>query len=324
MRLIYKRWISPSHLLIRKYTIANNNSAKTTSLKHIQEAAIHLRNAGITDALIEAERLWALSMGYNNLSEWYIANDDILYNCLPQFREWISRRALREPFHYLTGWKEFYGRKFKVNTSCLIPRPETEMIIDIVKETFHTTSIVHILELGTGSGCIGISVAKELNQSTVTITDICRDTLEIAWENANLWAVTDRLRRAKGSWFDFNYIDSITSCEKTMIYDGILSNPPYLSHSDMLNMAPELSYEPMKALYGGEDGLDGYRQISQRASSYLKPNGRVIVEIGAHQDEAVIHLFMTYGFRLEKSFQDLQSITRILMFQYNTIKDDSN
>jgi release factor glutamine methyltransferase len=284
-----------------------------------------LRNTGIPNARMEVERLFAISMGYNSWYEWYINGQPQQQIITPpkdyqiqKFQEWISRRALREPFNYIVGFKEFYGRDFKVNRSCLIPRPETELIVDAVKELFYRDpEPINILELGTGSGCIGISLAKELvnPRGIITITDISQEALDVARSNASRWGVMDRLHISKGFWFDFESLPSNPINQRSMLYDCIVSNPPYLSLSDMTSLGPEVSYEPSQALYGGQDGLDAYRYLARHVKNHLRPDGRIVLEIGAYQDEPLISLFSRQGFSLEKSYSDLQSIVRVLVFR---------
>jgi release factor glutamine methyltransferase len=285
------------------------------SLKYVESASKYLKKFGISNSYNEAERLFSHCMGFNNLIEWYRSDEKMIGNEMAsRFRKWIIRRAYREPFDYIIGSKEFYGRKFMLNSSCLIPRPETELLVDVVKETLYNRDGVDILELGTGSGCISISLLKELPipRMHVTITDISRKALDIAWDNAKFWNVTDQMIRGKGSWFNFNHLDDVHPCER--LYDMIISNPPYLSQRDMISRMPELTYEPIRALYGGKDGLHAYRQIAKGARVHLKSQGQVIVEIGAYQHKKVQKIFEFYGFKLQKEFKDLQSISRVLIF----------
>ena len=291
---------------------------KLSCSEYLRSVVTLLHNTGIPNARMETERLFAICMGYNSWYEWYINGQQTTPrdDQLQKFQEWISRRVIREPFHYIVGFKEFYGRNFKVNRSCLIPRPETELIVDVIKELFYRNPEVNLLELGTGSGCIGISLAKELvnHRGIITITDISQEALEIARSNAIRWGVMDRLHISKGFWFDFESLPANSISQRSILYDCIISNPPYLSLSDMTSLGPEVSYEPFRALYGGQDGLDIYRYFAREAQNYLRPNGRIVLEIGVNQYEPVIHLFSMQGFSLEKSYIDLQSIVRVLVF----------
>ena len=247
-----------------------------------------LSEAGIDSPRMEAEVLFA---GALNLcrEEIYLRPDRILTDFEKTIlRNFLARRVLREPVAHILERKEFWSLDFKITPDVLIPRPETETLVEIllslnVKNTIELSS--RILEIGTGSGAIAVVAALEIPNCRVTATDQFLEALNVARLNAERHSVTDKI----------NFVQSdIFSEIPTELYDCIVSNPPYIRTSCLNDLMPDvIDFEPQSALDGGYDGLDFYKQIIPEALNYLKKGGAIVFEIGEKQAEDVTSLF--YG-----------------------------
>ena len=228
----------------------------------------------------------------------------------------LKRRIKGEPIQYILGRTEFMGLEFKVNRDVFIPRPETEILVEatvkIVRE-FASSRVreLKILEIGTGSGCIGVSLAKLLPvEIEITATDISGAALEVAQDNAKLKAVAARIRFINSDLFAHHAI-------RNTQYDIIISNPPYVVTSEIDDLQPEISYEPRIALDGGIDGLDFYGHLINNSTNYLKEGGFLILEIGFNQREPIENIFQKSGnFRVIEVVKDYNGIDRVTVAQY--------
>lgn len=212
------------------------------------------------------------------------------------FRALVARRAAGEPMAYLTGRREFYGLEFHVTPAVLIPREETELLVDIALEA----RARQILELGTGSGCLAVAVAKHLPQAQVTAVDASAAALAVARENAARHGVG--IRFLQGNWF------APLGGER---FDLILANPPYVAEDDPHLAQGDVRYEPLGALTAGSDGLDDIRRIVAGAPAHLSPGGRLWLEHGYDQAEAVAALLAAAGFTDIAQRRDLAGILRV-------------
>jgi len=221
----------------------------------------------------------------------------------------LKRRALGEPLQYILGKSDFYGMQFKVTADCLIPRPETELLVDTVLEIARGPELVarrpRILEIGTGSGCIAVSLAKLLSQTEITAVDISDKALKVAVENA-------RLNNVK---IDFLESDLFASPElRASSYDLIISNPPYIASGDIETLQPEVRNEPRVALDGGADGLDIYRRMASGAAHFLVDTGYLILEMGFNQTQDIIKILKkTQRFEIIEVVKDYNSIDRVIV-----------
>jgi release factor glutamine methyltransferase len=214
----------------------------------------------------------------------------------------IARRALHEPVQYITGTQEFYGRPFIVNPLVLIPRPETEHLVEAALALAPQPS--HILDIGTGSGILAITLALELPHATVTATEISAPALAVAQQNA---------RSLGAEHLRFVASDLFVKLDDAR-FDCIVSNPPYVATSEALE--PQVrDYEPATALYAGEDGLAIYRRLIPGAFAHLEPPGSLLLEIGQGQRDAIAALLETSGFRNIRFIDDLQGIPRVAIAQ---------
>jgi release factor glutamine methyltransferase len=220
----------------------------------------------------------------------------------------IARRALHEPIQHITGTQEFYGRSFIVNRLVLIPRPETEHLVEAALAIRPAPSRIRplrILDIGTGSGILAITLALELPHATVTATDISAAALAVAQQNAQALGVVDRIRFA---------VSDLFAALDGQCFDCIVSNPPYVSTSEALE--PQVrDYEPATALFAGEDGLTIYRRLIPQAFSHLEPGGTLLLEIGHGQREALHRLLAQSRFENIRFIDDLQGIPRVAIAQ---------
>lgn len=235
----------------------------------------------------------------------------------------LKRRALGEPIEYILGKADFMGFEFKVNKDVLIPRPETEILVETAINLVHSLwSIVHgkkILEIGTGSGCIAISLAKFLHDVKVTAVDISKPALEIAKKNAGLNDVEDKIDFIEGDLFkiyDGEFYYGQGQALSLHSYDLIITNPPYIPTEEIDGLQAEVSYEPRIALDGGIDGLDFYRRIIKQAGGYLKKQGLLVMEMGFGQKEKIENLFQnSKDFEIIDIIKDYNGIERVIVTQ---------
>lgn len=222
----------------------------------------------------------------------------------------IERRARREPVGYIRGVQEFWSRDFAVNPSVLIPRPETELIIEELMACMPKdlpARPVKIADIGTGSGCLAVTAAAELPLAKIIATDISRAALDVARANAQRHGVADHI-----TFVECAYVNSSSGP-----FDFIISNPPYVTEAEYELLAPEIrEYEPPSALVAGEDGLRDIRQIIDIASTQLTPGGTAFVEIGYRQSDDVADLVNGFAsLTLKRVSTDLQNIPRVAIIE---------
>ena len=234
-------------------------------------------------------------------------NDTVSVETEKTFMSLLKRRELHEPIAYIFKKKEFYGYQFSVSPDVLIPRPETELLVDIISNFFCSRSIsinIHGIDLGTGSGCISISLLLENSLMIMTAVDLSSSALKIAQTNALYHQVNDRLSLEMVSIKDLHFQKK---------YHFIVSNPPYIDEEEMKTLHDEVRlFEPHLALTGGKDGLEYYYHIAEFARDCLLSPGIVAVEIGHNQAHAVREIFCALGF-VEISVQkDLAQNDRVI------------
>ena len=225
---------------------------------------------------------------------------------LNSFNEIISLRATGHPVAHLTRSKEFWSLKLFVTPDTLIPRPETELLVEAALNLIPEDKHYSILDLGTGSGAISIAIATERPLITITATDINEDTLNIAKKNAESYNIKS-ISFKKGAWFDIENIST---------YDLIVSNPPYVSINDPHLTQGDVRFESKTALVSGDSGLDDLQSITSNASSYLKPNGWILLEHGYQQGKAVRKMLGAQGFTAISTINDYSNQERVSIGQY--------
>jgi release factor glutamine methyltransferase len=251
-----------------------------------------LRDSGI-DAR-EARLLLAAATGRSEASVLAHPEKSLLEQEKNQFLEMTARRAAGEPIAYILGHKEFYGLELTVNSAVLIPRPETELLVDLALDR----NPASVLDVGTGSGAIALAIKRHRPDARVVATDASAAALEVARRNAARFNLEVDLRH--GRWFE------PVAGER---FEAIISNPPYVVVGDPHLAA--LPYEPRLALLGGADGLDGFRVLAREAPAHLLPGGWLLVEHGEGQHEAVRGLLEAAGLETAASWPDLAGIPRV-------------
>jgi len=216
----------------------------------------------------------------------------------------IQRRLTHEPIQYITGEQEFYGLALRVTPAVLIPRPETEHLVEAVLAELDSQAALRILDVGTGSGAIAIALAHHLPHAHITATDISPVAHEVAAANAMRHDLAGRIR--------FVDSDLLQALPHNDFFDAIVSNPPYVPSADRDAMHPQVrDYEPAAALFAGADGLDIYRRLIPKARSALKPSGLLALEIGHGQRDAIASLLA--GWNEIRFVDDLQRIPRVAL-----------
>ena len=230
-------------------------------------------------------------------------NQKIENNKILEFLQYIDRRALKEPIAYIIQQKEFWSRNFEVNNKTLIPRPETELMLEKLINIYKKKSI-NILDIGTGSGCIILSLLSELKRSKGTGIDISLGALQIAKKNAKKLNILSNVKFQKKS------INSFFSQK----FDLVVSNPPYIRSSDLKNLEDDIKlHEPKIALDGGNDGLDLIKKVIYKAKEILKANGRLALEISNEQVLQVSKILEKNNFRIEYIVNDYKDNIRSLI-----------
>lgn len=271
----------------------------STAAEVMAAAAARLRAAGVPDPARDARLLLAHAASVDAARVTLIAPEEIAPEIEERYENLISLRAVRVPVSQLVGSRAFFGRDFKISRHVLDPRPETETLIELsLSEPFAT-----VLDLGTGSGCILITLLAEQPDVRGVGVDLSEDACLQASANAIHFGVESRAQILQSDWFD--RVDGR--------YDLIVSNPPYLAASEMADVAPELrDHEPEMALTDGLDGLSAYRVIAAEAQGFLTPTGRVLVEIGHQQGDAVSGIFRDAGWAKVDVAQDLDGRARVV------------
>jgi release factor glutamine methyltransferase len=261
----------------------------------LREAADRLRAAGFDNGPSEAVALWGLVSPSAYIDRAEDANAD----SFEKFWAMVERRARREPFSHISGRRQFYKSVFRVTPDVLDPRPETEILVELALQA----PFSRVLDLGIGSGCILISLLLEMPSATGVGTDISEKAILVAGQNAEELGVADRLILPLSDWY----------ADIGVRFDLIVSNPAYISAQEMTELQPEVcDHEPRIALTDEADGLTAYRKIAAGALDHLTPGGRLMVEIGPTQGEAVRKLFMDAGLENPVIHPDLDGRERVV------------
>jgi len=259
-----------------------------------------LIEAGIENAYGEALLLLKYVYGIGSNDWLLLSNNECEEN--KQYMELINRRQKGEPLQYIMGFAYFYGRKFFVQKGVLIPRFDTEILaLEAIKEAKKKEK-AKVLDMCAGSGCIGLSIALEVKESFVTLSDIEKICLEMIEKNAEALCAEN---------IEIVY-SNLFLCIKGL-FDIITVNPPYISKKEYALLEKEIAdYEPKQALYGGEDGLMYYRNIAEKAGEYLREGGLLLLEIGYDQAKAVTELFMDKGYTNIETIKDIAGKDRVI------------
>jgi release factor glutamine methyltransferase len=264
------------------------------------------RRGGIDNAELDARLLAEFAFGLTKLELVTRERDMAWKEGLENMHELAARRLRGEPVVRILGEKEFFGLTFKLNAATLVPRPETEMLVVKVLELIEGRKKPKVLDLGTGTGCIGISILVANPVAKVVAVDVAPEAIAMANANAETHQVRKRFDARAGSWFD-----SLNSWEE---FDAIVSNPPYIATDVVDTLAREVKdHDPLVALDGGADGLEAYRAILTQARTWLRRDGAVIVEIGYDQGRQVKALFEDAGLADVFIERDLGGLDRMVI-----------
>lgn len=246
-----------------------------------------LAEKGIESSRLDAEVLMADLLDMERINLYVKYDYPLKSNEIDSYREMIKKRAQRLPVAYITEKKEFMSLEFRVKEGVLIPRPDTENLVEAVIEYCSEQELENpqIIDVGTGSGAIAVSLAHYIDDAKVVGVDLSAAALKVARQNMEKHELSERMSILKS--------DLLSEFIKREIkgIDIIVSNPPYISEAEMETLAPELKKEPVKALKAGEDGLEYYKRLIPEAEKVLKDGGRIFLEIGYQQAEAVSNLF---------------------------------
>lgn len=275
------------------------------ALKLASEA---LSDAGVPEARKEARSLLAYVLEVDWAVLITTPEKPLTEVSLNRFQELVARRTTGEPAQYITGTQDFFGRRFEVNPDVLIPRPETEGLIETALPLIPAIAPSWICDIGTGSGCIAITILCENRFAHAVGVDISAAALEVAERNARAHKVGNRMSFMQSDCFD--------SLNHDITFDLIVSNPPYVAAKILHGLQREVrDHEPRVALTPGEDGLAIIRRLIDEAPSFLKPDGHLVIEIGFDQSEAIPGLLKPEVWQLRDIVPDLQQIPRIVVLK---------
>ena len=280
----------------------------------LARAAAALSQVGIEAPRLDAQLLlvWALKCRREDLArepEQLLTDREQLI-----YEKAVSLRTQRRPLPYITGEAWFYGRPFKINRAVLIPRPETEMLVDAAREICLTESAPVLADLGTGSGCLSVTLALENSKAQVWATDLCANALKLARKNVVRYALEDRVTLLRG--------DLLAPLPPELRCAVIVSNPPYITEAEISDLQPEVrDYEPRLALSGdgeatGQDGTALHRRLLLEAPTYLKPGGWLLLEVGMGQAETVDEAARDAGYIEVAIREDMAGIGRVVISQW--------
>jgi release factor glutamine methyltransferase len=261
---------------------------------------------GLESARLDADLLVAHALGLKRIALYLDLDRPLIGSELSRIRQLVERRRAREPMAYILGEREFYGRAFEVNRDVLIPRPDTETLVECAL-TFLREGAPEgpLLDLCVGSGAVAVTLAAECPARSVVATDISQAALAVARRNTERHAVVERVSLREGDLLAALGLEERFAC--------ITVNPPYIPRAELAALAPDVrDFEPHLALDAGEDGLSFYRRLAQGAPAYLVPGGALMAEVGYDQAEQVAALWSEHGLRDVRCHKDLAGIARVV------------
>ena len=267
----------------------------------------YFKSKGFESPKKEIEWLLCDLLNYKRIDLYVQFEQPIHRPQLKQLKEWIKRRIGREPLQYITGKTEFYGHKFNITTDLLIPRPETERVVDVALYSIGNIKTPKVLEVGSGSGCIAIAMGAERNDALIESVDVSETAITQAEKNADLNELSN---------IDFKVMDFLKEIPEGR-FDLLVSNPPYIPEKEMSETMPEVhQYEPKIALTDEGDGLTFYRRFAEVGKSLIKPGGWMVLEVGLgeHPSKAV-DIFQSAGYTQLELIPDYNSDERVLKIQ---------
>lgn len=298
--------------MVKQYTVS----------EILDKVTSYLKRRGIPEPRIDAEVLLAHVLKIERLEIYLNFDSRVTEKDLSAYKKLIERKVRREPVAFIVGYKEFMGLKFFLNKDVLIPRPETEILVEKVIEKvrnigksrnygYRRDNSLTIVDLCTGSGNIAISLARNIASCKIYATDISKGAIQVARKNAKFHNVEGRVEFLLGDLFS-----PLEKLNSNLAVDFVVSNPPYVKSRDLVLLSPEIKKEPLSALEGGNEGLNFYQRIIPEALKYLVGSGYLIMEIGDYQGKAVMNLI-----KKEKQFyppqlvKDYAGLDRVIVAQ---------
>ena len=291
-------------MIMNKIIFDNNQLTIIDLIKHGQN---FLQKNGFSNSNHEIERLLCDLLNYNRSDLYIRSNEKVSNNQINQLSDWINQRINRKPLQYITGYTEFYGNKISVSPNVLIPRPETERVVDIALDCIKEFRKPKILDVGTGSGCISIAIAKKRRDADILSIDISEEALSKAIYNAKLNNVNS---------ITFSKTDFLNELPKEQ-FDLIISNPPYISKNEMETIMTDVkNFEPDIALTDNDDGLEFYRRFSNKAKKMINEKGSLILEVGIGSHPIrVREIFHSSGFNNIDLISDYNGDPRVIKIE---------
>lgn len=271
-----------------------------------RDIADRFRDAGLESADLDARLIVGYALGLDTTG--LIANqrEPVSAEQLAQIDTLAQRRIAGEPVARLRGTQEFFGLQFELGAETLVPRPETELLVDLALAHLKTSQDPHVLDLGTGTGCIPIALLHEMKNLNAVAVDLSGAALAVAGLNATRHQVADRLNLVEGSWF--------APLKAEDQFDLVISNPPYIATPVIASLSPEVRvHDPALALDGGPDGLEAYRQILANVQRHLKPEGRLLLEIGYDQAGPLTLMCRQTGLHNVQVHRDMAGLERVVV-----------
>ncbi len=279
-----------------------------TVLELLQWTADDFNGRCIETARLDAELLLAHALGCERIDLYLRFDEQVTDDILSSFRDLVKRRRACEPVAYITGIRYFHDISLAVSPAALIPRPETELLVDLAMDRLeHVKSKpARVLDVGTGCGTIALAVAHKAGQARILATDVSPEALDLARDNAGRLGLSERV-----GWIESDLFEAVP---KQPGFDIIISNLPYIPSADVERLMPDvLNYEPRLALDGGENGMELVGRLLEQSPEYLRPNGWVILEIGIGQADVLARRKIP-GLKYQVTAKDLSGIKRIIGF----------
>ncbi|MGC8743231.1 MAG: peptide chain release factor N(5)-glutamine methyltransferase [Verrucomicrobiia bacterium] len=302
-----------------------------TVIEVIKKSADFLAKKGIESPRLDSELIISHTLGIPRLHLYLNFNKTIPTDKTEIIKEMVIQRGKRIPLQHIIGNTVFYGFNFKIDKRALIPRPETEILVETAIELIKTKSLTNplALDFGTGSGCIAIAIALKIPDAKVLGIDVSQEAIDLAKENVELNKVAGKVELYKSSGYEIFKGETVINPQKDsagdscltiyerkepIAFDLIVSNPPYIPTDEINNLQPEVKdYDPLTALDGGKDGLDVIRYLARESAVYLKPDGLMVIEIGAGQSGAVSAIMQENGWLIHSVIKDYNKIDRVMV-----------
>ena len=281
----------------------------------IKPEILKLRSIGIENPNLDCRLLLSKTLNSSqtlyNHQKIYISQNEI-----KKFKNFINQRLRGRPVSRIINRRSFWKKEFELNEATLDPRCDTETLIETVIENFSDKfQSLKILDLGSGSGCLGLSLLDEYSYSIVSFVDKSKKSLEIVKRNSQNFSLLERSKFINLNWKDRDWDKKLMTIENNIKFDIVISNPPYIPTDEIKKLKKEVKeHDPIVALNGGKDGLEAYRSILFKLINIIKPNGKIFFEIGKGQKNLVTSIAINNGFVPKAYRRDLSGVTRVLMF----------